>query len=432
MPLRQLGINMSETSLSAFAMEQGFETAYDKMSEAEQMVVRYGYLMNATSDAQGDFARTSDSFANSQRRVSTGFETLKAQLGEALLPIATDISNAVNDLLDLLVYTPPENVFDTASESMADAAGQAAQAQGILGYMDKLYEKYGDAATNTNEWATALERLKEVFPEVNQFIDDETNSLTATNEELKKYVENSKNAAIEDAKKAAISSLNEQYVQAGQNYYTAEIKRDIAQSEADSARAALVNYINSRLYEGEDQFKDSGFLTIDQLKWMATDRANAFGDSKDSINEWVRIFNEQSKEATKQSGEMDKLSESMTSLEADIAIANEALARLSEAAGQASSAMANMGDVDGSHAAGLSYVPFDGYHAILHKGERILTATENNIYRSTQLQMPSPDIGSIMNGLGGNVYLDGRVVGQVLSQMQGDQYRNMKRSGFRQ
>lgn len=36
----------------------------------------------------------------------------------------------------------------------------------------------------------------------------------------------------------------------------------------------------------------------------------------------------------------------------------------------------------GSFANGLSYVPYDGYYAILHKGERVLTAEENKSYNN--------------------------------------------------
>lgn len=42
--------------------------------------------------------------------------------------------------------------------------------------------------------------------------------------------------------------------------------------------------------------------------------------------------------------------------------------------------------VDGSHAGGLSYVPFDGYIAELHKGERVLTAREAYEYRKNGVQ----------------------------------------------
>lgn len=40
------------------------------------------------------------------------------------------------------------------------------------------------------------------------------------------------------------------------------------------------------------------------------------------------------------------------------------------------------GGVDGSHAGGLDYVPFDGYLARLHRGETVLTAAEAAAYRS--------------------------------------------------
>jgi len=40
------------------------------------------------------------------------------------------------------------------------------------------------------------------------------------------------------------------------------------------------------------------------------------------------------------------------------------------------------GGVDGSHKTGLARVPFDGYLAELHKGERVLTKDESNNYRN--------------------------------------------------
>lgn len=40
------------------------------------------------------------------------------------------------------------------------------------------------------------------------------------------------------------------------------------------------------------------------------------------------------------------------------------------------------GGVDGNHANGLNYVPFDGYLARLHRGEAVLTAAEASAYRS--------------------------------------------------
>ena len=40
--------------------------------------------------------------------------------------------------------------------------------------------------------------------------------------------------------------------------------------------------------------------------------------------------------------------------------------------------------IDGTHKTGLDYVPFDGYIAELHRGERVLTAEENNAYSSAE------------------------------------------------
>lgn len=448
MPLRQLGIDMTETAVSAYAMSHGFETSYNDMSTAEKTMMRYKYLMSVTADAQGDFARTADSYANSQRRMQTGFDTLKAKLGETLLPIATTVSNAINDLLGLLLYEPPETAFDKASESMTEAASKATQAQGLLGYMDKLYEKYGSAAENTEEWANALEKLKAVMPEVNQFIDAETGALTASNEQLREYIENSKQAAIEDAKKAALASLNEQYVSAGQAYYTAEINRDIANEQAQAARQSLIDYIRSK--PGQEDYTGQN-ATMQQMLFAAESLANEYGESQDTIHEWARIYDEQMAAAAQYETEMGSLEASMQSLETDLNIATAALERLSAAAGAAAGSMGSGGNgymTSGEYynwyyghqgkgfATGLDFVPVEGFYH-LHPGERVQTAAEASLARQYGLQQPGMDYGAFGSAMwanapqiGGNVYLDGRTVGRVISDQQAKTYRNLQRSGW--
>lgn len=98
-PLKQLGINMSVANLEAYALSQGITTAYDKMSQAEQTMLRYNYLMSVTSDAQGDFARTSDSWANQTRLLSENWTEFVGKMAANLLPTLTASVSALNDAI---------------------------------------------------------------------------------------------------------------------------------------------------------------------------------------------------------------------------------------------------------------------------------------------------------------------------------------------
>lgn len=98
-PLKQLGINMSVANLEAYAMAQGIKTAYKNMTQAEQATLRYNYLIQATADAQGDFARTSGSYSNQQKVMQLNVENLSASIGTKLLPYLTDLTGALNGLL---------------------------------------------------------------------------------------------------------------------------------------------------------------------------------------------------------------------------------------------------------------------------------------------------------------------------------------------
>ena len=101
-PLKQLGINMSVANLEAYALSQGIKTAYNEMSQAEQVMLRYNYLMSTTADAQGDFARTQDSYANQTRLLSESWLEFTGVMAEQLLPVLTTIVSWLNNIVAFL------------------------------------------------------------------------------------------------------------------------------------------------------------------------------------------------------------------------------------------------------------------------------------------------------------------------------------------
>lgn len=115
-PLKQLGINMSVANLEAYALAQGIETAYSKMSQAEQATLRYNYLMSVTADAQGDFAKTSESYANQQRIFDLNMDNLAATAGEKVLPVLNETVILLNEELPKAVP-----VVEEIGEAAADA-----------------------------------------------------------------------------------------------------------------------------------------------------------------------------------------------------------------------------------------------------------------------------------------------------------------------
>lgn len=123
-PLKQLGINMSVANLEAYALSQGITESYNSMTQAEQALLRYNYLMTTSADAQGDFARTSDSYANQQRIFALEVDNLAASFGSKLLPAATD---AIGILIDGITQIDPA-VFDTLVAQLSAMAVSLAEA----------------------------------------------------------------------------------------------------------------------------------------------------------------------------------------------------------------------------------------------------------------------------------------------------------------
>lgn len=122
-PLKQLGINMSVANLEAFRLAEGLKKPYNQMTQSEQALLRYQYLMSATADAQGDFERTSDGLANQLRIAKLNMESLTADLGKLLLPVAQEAVKSFNDISDKLKEAFDDPSVQASIKSIAESIG---------------------------------------------------------------------------------------------------------------------------------------------------------------------------------------------------------------------------------------------------------------------------------------------------------------------
>lgn len=94
-PLRSVGVLLNEATVSAKAVELGFTKVNGVFTEAQKVQARYAIILEQTKTAQGDFARTSDGLANSQRIANAELQDALAKLGASLLPLATEGAKAI-------------------------------------------------------------------------------------------------------------------------------------------------------------------------------------------------------------------------------------------------------------------------------------------------------------------------------------------------
>jgi hypothetical protein len=106
-PLKRFGVAMNQAMLESKAMEMGLGSNIQALTEAEKVQVRYALIMEQTAKAHGDFARTSDGLANTQRQLAAEWEKSLRILGQNLLPIATKLTTALNEMLQAFTNAPP-------------------------------------------------------------------------------------------------------------------------------------------------------------------------------------------------------------------------------------------------------------------------------------------------------------------------------------
>lgn len=154
-PLKQLGINMSVANLEAYALSQGITKAYSEMEQAEQVMLRYNYLMQTTADAQGDFARTSGSWANQTKILSERFNSVKASIGQGLINVFTPILRVINEIIPKLQIVA-DMFKNLTSAIFGDAGGGSDTINDVATSAGQLSSNMEDTATAANNAKKAL------------------------------------------------------------------------------------------------------------------------------------------------------------------------------------------------------------------------------------------------------------------------------------
>lgn len=191
--LKDLGVVMTQTALDSYALANGFGKTTAKMSEAEKVALRYSFVQNQLAAAQGDFARTSGSWANQVRILTLQFDSLKAAIGQGLINLFTPVIRVINTVIGKLITLA--NAFKsfteliTGQKSSNSASGQisaiGSAAAGASTGMDDAASSADNLSSANNGVAKSAQKAAEKmralmgFDQVNK-LDSQTDSTSST------------------------------------------------------------------------------------------------------------------------------------------------------------------------------------------------------------------------------------------------------------
>ena len=162
--LKDLGVVMTQNALDSYALAKGMGKTTKQMSEQEKVALRYSFVLDQLSAAQGDFARTSDSWANQTRILSLNFDTFKANIGQALINIFTPFLKVINQIVSKMAQL--SSYFVSFSEMLVgkSTSGGGGSPGAVLEDMAGGYDDVSDSAQKAekaqNKYLSGLDEIR--------------------------------------------------------------------------------------------------------------------------------------------------------------------------------------------------------------------------------------------------------------------------------
>ena len=173
--LKKFGIVLTEANLNAFALSRGITKSYNAMSQAEKVALRYQYVLKATANAQGDFARTSSSWANQVRILKEQWSQLIGILGKGLIAALTPIVKALNKLLSYLIALGNAIASLFGGKKITGISKGLDSAAGSAGNLDDNLGGAGGKLDEDNKKAEKLAKTLASFDELDILASNDKN-----------------------------------------------------------------------------------------------------------------------------------------------------------------------------------------------------------------------------------------------------------------
>lgn len=142
-PLRKFGVLLNDAKIQAEALKLGLWDGKGALDDSARAQAVYHLLLEQTTAAQGDLARTSSGLANSQRLAAARQEEAWTRLGDLLYPIAQQVMPLVADAITAVVQ-----VMVDAARNVGDwIKKNQGLVDGIVNVAHTLIDIFGKALT---------------------------------------------------------------------------------------------------------------------------------------------------------------------------------------------------------------------------------------------------------------------------------------------
>lgn len=105
-PLRKFGVLLNDATLKEAALSLGIYEGSGALTAQQKILAAQEVIYKQTGDAQGDFGRTSDGLANSQRILTAQIKDLQVEIGKALLPVVKAVLPLLKDFASWATANP--------------------------------------------------------------------------------------------------------------------------------------------------------------------------------------------------------------------------------------------------------------------------------------------------------------------------------------